>query len=81
VAEANLLCAIGLPGSVGLDTHAALLRLDEIAADVERIIFLKTNYDQFLAHPDRFHNSQAYFCVMCMISVLKRKYGVGYNTK
>lgn len=81
IAEANLLCASGLPGAEGLDRNAQLLRLDEIAADVERIIFLKENFDQFLNNPGKFHNSQAYFCVVCMVSILKTKYGIGYNPK
>jgi hypothetical protein len=81
IAEANLLCAAELPGAEGLDLNAQLLRLDEIAADVERIIFLKENFDQFLNNPGKFHNSQAYFCVVCMVSILKTKYGIGYNPK
>jgi hypothetical protein len=80
-AEANLRCAVGLPGAAGLDLNAQLARLGEIAADVRRIIFLKENYDQFLNNPRKFHNSQAYFCVVCMVSILKAKYRVGYNPK
>ena len=81
IAEANLLCAVGLPGSEGLDVNALLCRIDEIAADVGRAIFLKSNYDRFLAEPEKYYNSQAYFCVTCMISILKTKYGVHYNPK
>jgi hypothetical protein len=81
VAEANLLCAVDLPGAHGLDVRAQLARLDDIAADVRRIIFLKENYDQFLNNPGKFHDSQAYFCIVCMISVLKTKYRVGYSAK
>jgi hypothetical protein len=81
IAEANLRCAIGLPGAEGLDLNACLLRLDGIAADVGRIILQKANYDLFLNDPGRFHHSQAYFCVVCMISVLKSKYGAEYNPK
>ena len=81
IAEANLLCAVGLPGAEGLDVNACLLRLDEIATDVGGIIFSKANCDVFLNNPGAFHNSQAYFCVVCMITVLKTKYGVEYNPK
>ena len=81
VAQANLLCAVGLPGAEALDVNAQLARLDEIAADVRRIIFLKENYDQFLNNPGRFYNSQAYFCVVCMISILKSKYRLFYSPK
>ena len=81
IAEANLLCAVGLPGAEGLDVRACLRRLDEIAVDVDRIIFSKANYDLFLNDPGLFHNSQAYYCVVCMVSVLKAKYGAEYNPK
>ena len=43
VAELNLLCAEGLPGAEALDIDRLLDRLDEMAADVERIIFLQEN--------------------------------------
>jgi hypothetical protein len=81
IAEANLRCAVGLLGAEGLDVDAILARLDEIAADVKHIIFLKENYDQFLGNPSKYHNSQAYFCVVCMITILKTKYGAFYNPK
>lgn len=81
IAEANLLCAVGLPGAEGLDVNAKLARLDEIAADIARTIFLKSNYDRFLNDPGRFYNSRAYFCIVCMVSTLKTKYGVKYNPK
>jgi hypothetical protein len=80
-AEANLLCAVGLLGSEGLDVGVGCTRLDEIAADVERIIYLKENYDQFLNNPGKFHNSHAFFCVVSMVSILKTKYRVCYNPK
>jgi hypothetical protein len=81
IAEANLRCAIGLPGSEGLDVNAQLCRIDEIAEDVGRAIFLESNYERFLAEPSKYYNSQAYFCITCMISILKTKYGVHYNPK
>jgi len=79
VGELNLTCAFGLPGADNLDIDDCLRRLDEIAVDVGRIIFLADNYAQFLENPDRFRNSQAYFAVVCMVSVLRTKYGVHYN--
>ncbi len=48
---------------------------------MRRIIFLKENYDQFLNNTGKFHNSQAYFCVVCLISILKTKYRVTYSPK
>lgn len=81
VAELNLLTAQGLPGAEDLDIDRLLARLDEIAVDVRRIIFLKENYSQFLSQPENFYRSQPYFCVVCMISVLKTKYGIDYDPK
>ena len=78
-AEANLNCAVGLPGAEDLNIEQCLVTFDEIAQDVDRIIFLEQNYEQFLDDPAKFHHSQAYFCVVCMISILKTKYGADYQ--
>ncbi len=80
-AEANLNCAAGLPGAEDLNIEKCLVTFEEIAQDVDRIIFLQQNYEQFLDDPAKFHHSQAYFCVVCMISILKTKYGAEYQPK
>jgi len=79
VALRNLLCAVDLPGAEGLDIPALLETLDEWA----ELVRLETdrNYYKFLDAPGTFNNSQAYFCVLYMITVLQRKCGVRYNAQ
>lgn len=42
-------------------------------------MFLQENYDRFLRNPSMFHHSLPYFCVVCMISILKKQFGIKYN--
>jgi hypothetical protein len=49
IAEWNLLCAAGLPGSQSLDIDAALVRIDEMAHHVNAEIH--RNYHRFLDNP------------------------------
>ncbi|HUT89162.1 MAG TPA: hypothetical protein VMY37_06685 [Thermoguttaceae bacterium] len=79
VALLNLICAVDLPGAEDLDIPGLLGTLDEWAD----LIRLETdrNYYEFVDAPGMFNNSQAYFCVLYMITVLQRKCGVRYNPK
>ncbi len=79
IALLNLLCATGLPGAESLDIPRLLGKLDEWA----ELVRLDTdrNYYKFIDSPGRFSNSQAYFCVMQMITVLQEDCGVRYNPK
>ena len=79
IALLNLLCAVGLPGAENLDIPRLLGKLDEWA----KLVRLETdrNYYKFLNSPGRFNNSQACFCVVCMISVLQDNCGVRYDPK
>jgi hypothetical protein len=73
----NLLCATGLPDTSDLDIHACLKKLDEwtrqVGAETERCA------GQFRRDPSDFNNSEAYFRVLVMITVLERDIGVRYN--
>jgi hypothetical protein len=77
VAELNLACAKGLPGSDDLDIERCLTKLDEWAAHVQREI--ERHYYRFLQSPEKFNNSQGWFCVLMMITVLQQDFGVRYN--
>ena len=79
IALLNLLCAVGLPGAENLDIPRLLGKLDEWA----KLVRLETdrNYYKFFNSSGRFNNSQACFCVVCMISVLQDNYGVRYDPK
>eukprot|EP00456_Euglypha_rotunda_P030243 TRINITY_DN235_c0_g4_i2.p1 TRINITY_DN235_c0_g4~~TRINITY_DN235_c0_g4_i2.p1 ORF type:complete len:262 (-),score=27.34 TRINITY_DN235_c0_g4_i2:1705-2490(-) len=77
LAEWNLLCAAGLPGSQSLDVDAALVRIDEMAHHVGAEIH--RNYHRFLANPAESDHSQAKYCVLMMVTVLQQDFGVCYN--
>jgi hypothetical protein len=77
VAEWNLICAQGLPGSEALNVDDALARLDEMAAHVDAEI--RRNYHRFLDDPAQAENSQAKYCVLMMVTVLQQDFGVRYN--
>lgn len=77
VAELNLACVKGLPGSDDLDIERCLTKLDEWAAHVQREI--ERHYYRFLRSPEEFNNSQGWFCVLMMITVLQQDFGVRYN--
>jgi hypothetical protein len=79
IALLNLLCAVGLPGAENLDIPCLLDKLDEWA----EMIRLETekNYYRFIESPEQFEDSQAYFCVLYMATVLEQKCGVHYNPK
>jgi len=75
----NLVCAVGLPGAEELDIRHLLDTLDEWAT----LVRLETdrNYYKFIHAPGGFNNSQAYFCILYMVTVLQCKCGVHYNPK
>jgi hypothetical protein len=79
VALVNLLCAAGLPGAENLEITRLLETVDEWA----ELVRLETErkYDRFIDAPGSFNNSQAYFCVLYMITVLQTRCGVRYNPK
>lgn len=77
VARANLLCAVGLPGSSALDVDRAVATIDvwasRVAAETER------NHWQFQRSPSDFKGSDAYFRMLMLITVLQQDFGVRYN--
>lgn len=79
IAVANLVCACGLPGIAPLSIEECLDWLDVAARTVR--LETQRNYYKFLASPVAFNNSQAKFCMVCMVTVLQRQFGVRYNPK
>lgn len=78
-ARMNLLCAKGLNGSEDIDVDKCLKTLDEWAA------FVKHETDRHLykykQNPKEYHNSEAYFRMLMVITVLQQDYGIKYNLK
>jgi len=77
IAEMNLLCATGMPGAENLDIAKCMARLDEWAAmvkfDTERHLY------KFRQDPADYENSEGYFRMLSLISVLQLDLGVHYN--
>ncbi len=77
IAEMNLLCATGLPGAETLDIAKCMARLDEWATQVrsetERYFY------KFRQDPADYENSEGYFRMLSLITVLQRDLGVRYN--
>ena len=79
IAAVNLVCAVGLPGAHDLDVDRYLNWLDDATHKIK--LATERNYYKFLENPAAFHNSQAYFCIVCMIELLQTQFGVRYNPK
>lgn len=75
----DLLCAMGLPGGPDGDIERYLDWLDEAAERVR--LQIDRNYYKFIEDPALYNISQAYFCIVCMVTVLQRELGVRYNPK
>ena len=77
IALVNLLCAEGLPQAGGITPQEAKHTLDEwakrVASETER------NFHQFRENPAGFNNSEAYYRMLAMVTVLQQDFGVHYN--
>lgn len=77
IARANLLVAKSTPGAEDLDINAILQTLDEwaaaVATETDRHLY------RFHANPGNYENSEGYFRILALITVLQRDYGVRYN--
>ncbi len=77
LAEWNLLLAQGLPGADDLDAPGLLDIIDDWAKKVR--LETQRSYYRFLESPADYQDSQGYFCVLVLVTVLERDLGVGYN--
>jgi hypothetical protein len=73
----NLLCAEGLPGAEDLDLQDCLAKLDSMAdyvkAETQRHAY------RFREHPEEFKNSEAYFRMNMLGTILVQDLGIQYN--
>src|SRR5438874_553486 len=79
ISSVNLACASDLPGSLDLDIDACLRTLANWAGLVAR----ETSrfFQSFRQRPETFGNSEAYFRLIALITVLQRDLGVRYNPR
>jgi hypothetical protein len=77
IAAMNLACAEGLPGFESVDPRAVLATIDEWAFLVKRET--DRNFYKFLQNPPDFENSEGYFRMMTLVTVLQLDCGVQYD--
>jgi len=73
----NLICGTMLPDTVNLDVPACLRTLGDWTALVKRET--ETQLYRFRRNPAEYRNSEAYFRILVMITVLQRDLGVTYD--
>ena len=73
----NLRSARGLPGSENLDIEKCIVTLNEWAAHIKKVT--DSQMHQFREHPERFDNSEAYFRMLALKTVLFQDLKVHYN--
>lgn len=79
IAEMNLLCAQELPGSENLDVSKTLAIIDSWAQHVKSET--ERNFHRFREAPAAFGNSEAYYRMLCLVTVLQQDFHIRYNPK
>lgn len=77
IALLNLLCAEGLRGSGKLDLDKTLDGIDDMATRVR--VETERNFHRFRSNPAEYENSEAYFRMAMLVTVLQQDFGVRYN--
>ena len=77
IAVTNLLCAEGLRGSENLDLDKSLNRLDEMAKRVR--LETDRNMHRFRSNPAEYENSEPYYRMLMLVTVLQQDFGIIYN--
>lgn len=79
IALMNLLCAQGLPGAEELEIGEYLASLEKYAERVRN--WTDQSLYDFRQRPQEFRNSEAFFRVLLLISVLQKDFGIHYNDR
>ena len=77
IALLNLRTATSLPGSPQFDIADYLKTLDKWARRVERETL--RNHQHYSEAPEKYENSEAYFSMLMLVTVLQQDFGVRYN--
>ena len=77
IAALNLACAVGLPGAEGLDIRRHIATLDAWAAEVDRVTTRGVRH--FRNNRAEFEDSEAYWRMLTLTSVLQLRYRVHYR--
>ncbi len=79
VARMNLLFAKNLPGSEDLDIEAALKTVNELAHYIQKRT--EELRPKFEANPEKFRNSEAFFKMTVLVTVLQKEEGLVYDPR
>jgi hypothetical protein len=77
IAQLNLFCAAGLPGTQRINPDACIAKLDDWAKYIDRNI--KHWWPDFLRSPKEGEDSPGKFCMLAVASLLQRQLGIHYN--
>jgi hypothetical protein len=77
IAEMNLICARDLPGSGNLDVQTALKIVDHWTDQID--LETRRNRHRFKEHPEEYENSEIYYLMGMIVTVLQQDLGVRYN--
>ncbi len=77
IAEMNLLCAKDLPGSENLEIPKALKIIDYWTDRID--LETKRNRHRFKEHPEEYENSEIYYSMGMIVTVLQQDLDVRYN--
>jgi hypothetical protein len=79
IAEANLLCAKGLPGSENVDVQGALKLINHWTDRVD--LETRRNWHRFKERPEEYENSEVFYRMGMLVTVLQQDFGVRYNAE
>lgn len=77
LATLNLACLDGLPGGEKVQQERCLELLERCAASVRSQT--ESNLHRFYSDPGAYNNSEAYFRMLMLVTVLQQDFGVRYN--
>jgi hypothetical protein len=77
LAEMNLACIADFPDTENVDRQECRDILDFMTRDVAA--YTREHEDWLQRWPEKFKNSRARFCALCLVSRLQRHHGVQYN--
>jgi len=79
IAELNLICGSGLPGTEGTDVRKSLNRLDEMTELVKSDIGNPANLTRWKANRPPGETSESIYKMRILVAVLQQKCGIHYN--
>jgi hypothetical protein len=78
IAAVNLACASGLPGGpTEAEITECLNRLDEYVRVAGK--YTEHCYPRFVQSPSDYRNSEGYFRILCLVTILWKRFDVHYN--